>query len=87
MVGGDDETDDQHYLKDIQDRYPGIVKTISIREKDGIVSAPYVRGVLDAGDYAAFAKTIPEAAYNKGMAPKIFKLLAPTKAPAQDGQK
>jgi len=86
VVGGDDERDDQEYLKSIQTRYPNNVKTISITEKDGKIAAPYVRGLLDTGDYESFAQTIPEAAYNKGMAPKIFKLLVPTKAQTQDGQ-
>jgi hypothetical protein len=83
VAGGDDEKDDQEYLKSIQDRYPNIVKTISIHEKDGRVNSYYVRELLRAHDYESFKTTIPEAAYNKGFAPKIFKMLTATIQPAE----
>lgn len=80
VAGAKDEVDDQGYFKSLQKAYPEIVKTISIEEKFGRISASYVRELLKAGNYEAFAETIPEAAYNKGYAPKIFKMLAPAVA-------
>ena len=87
VAQGDDEVDDAQYVQSLQADYPGRVKAIQVHEKDGIVSAPYVRNVLSSGDYEGFIETVPEAAYNKGVAPKIFKMLAskvkPTNEPEQ----
>ncbi len=76
VAGGDDEVDDESYLKSLQDQFGERVRTIKVQEKAGQVTAPYVRSILQAGDYEEFAKTVPEAAYNKGVAPKAFQLLA-----------
>ncbi len=84
VAGGDDEKDDQEYLKSIQSRYPNIVKTISIHEKDGRVNSYYVRELLRNQDYELFKTTIPEAAYNKGFAPKIFQMLTATVQPPEE---
>jgi len=77
VAQGDDEVDDAQYVKSLQDQFGDRVKAIQIHEKAGIVSAPYVRNTLSSGDYEKFAETIPEAAYNRGVAPKVFKMLAP----------
>jgi hypothetical protein len=77
VAGGDDEIDDAEYGKSLQTEFGNRVKFIPVHEKAGIVSAPYVRDVLASGDFETFKETIPEAAYNKGAAPKIFKMLAP----------
>lgn len=82
VAGGDDEKDDQSYLKDLRTKYPDMVKTISVREKDGRITSYYVRDVLRKGDYELFKESLPEAAYNKGYAPKIFQMLASTIEPA-----
>lgn len=82
VAGGDDEKDDQAYLADLRNKYPNIVKTISIHEKDGRVNSYYVRETLRNQDYEAFKTTIPEAAYNKGYAPDLFKMLSATIEPA-----
>lgn len=77
VAAGDDEIDDENYSNSLQEQFGDRVKIIKVQEKAGIVSAPYVRNTLSAGDFEAFAETVPEAAYNKGVAPKIFKMLAP----------
>ena len=87
VAGGDDETDDQDYLKSLQDQFGDRVMAIRVHEKDGDISAPYVRDLLKAGDFEAFAETVPEAAYNRGVAPKVFKMLAPKFIPDTNGQK
>jgi hypothetical protein len=73
---GDDEIDDLAYGKSLQEQFGDRVKTIPVHEKAGIISAPHVRNILADGDYEAFVEAIPEAAFNKGAAPKIFKMLA-----------
>lgn len=77
VAGGDDEVDDESYLDSLQTQFGDRVRTIQVHEKAGIVSAPHVRNVLKSGDYEEFAKTVPEAAFNKGVAPQVFKMLAP----------
>lgn len=77
IAQGDDEKDDAEYVKSLQDQFGDKVKAIQVHEKSGIISAPYVRNTLSSGDYQKFAETVPEAAYNKGVAPKVFKMLAP----------
>lgn len=75
---GSDEADDEGYAESLQTQFGDKVKTITVEEKDGEVSAPHVRSLIDLGDYEAFKETVPEAAYNKGAAPKIWKLLLNT---------
>lgn len=72
----DDETDDIDYGKALQENYGDKVKLISIHDKAGIISSPHVRNILADGNYEEFTEAIPEAAFNKGAAPKIFKMLA-----------
>ena len=73
---GDDEVDDAEYGKNLQTDFGDKVKLISVQEKAGNISAPHVRTILASGDFEAFKEAVPEAAYNKGVAPKIFKMLA-----------
>lgn len=82
VVQGDDEVDDEQYIASLQTEFGDRVKSIKIQEKSGIISAPYVRNLLASGDYEKFAETVPEAAFNKGFAPKIFKMLAPKVKPS-----
>lgn len=74
---GDDEKDDAEYGNSLQQRFGDKVKVIKVKERQGDASAPHVRSLLQAGDYEGFTETVPEAAYNRGAAPKIFKMLAP----------
>jgi nicotinamide mononucleotide adenylyltransferase len=76
VAGGDDETDDDNYMGTLEQEFHNRVRAIPIHEKDGIVSAPYVRELLRTQDYEKFKETVPEAAFNRGAAPKIFKMLA-----------
>lgn len=76
VAQGDDEVDDEQYIISLQTDFGDRVKAIKVHEKDGIVSAPYVRNLLATGNYEEFAETVPEAAFNKGVAPKAFKMLA-----------
>lgn len=76
IAGGDDEKDDLGYMKSLQQQFGDRVKPLPVREKAGEVSAPYVRETLRTGDFEAFKDTVPEAAFNRGAAPKIFKMLA-----------
>lgn len=73
---GDDEIDDAEYGKALQEKFGKRIKIATVREKTGNISAPRVRNILATGDFEAFKEAVPEAAYNKGAAPKIFKMLA-----------
>lgn len=74
---GDEEVDDIEYGKALQEEYGSRVKIIKVNERTGGVTAPHVRSMLQAGDYEGFIEAVPEAAYNRGAGPKIFKMLAP----------
>lgn len=74
---GDDEADDAEYGNSLQQQFGERVKTIKVTERKGEASAPRIRTMLQSGDYENFVETVPEAAYNKGAGPKIFKMLAP----------
>ena len=76
IAGGNDEKDDLGYMESLQQQFGDRVKPLPVHEKAGEVSAPYVRETLRTGDFEAFKDTVPEAAFNRGAAPKIFKMLA-----------
>jgi hypothetical protein len=76
VAGGDDESDDQEYLISLRDQFGDRIKPMAIHEKEGKVSAPYIRDVLRKKDFEAFKKVVPEAAANRGVALKIFKMLS-----------
>ena len=73
---GDDEVDDEAYGQSLQQDFGDRVKVIPVHEKAGDITAPHVRGLLAAGDFEGFKEAVPEAAYNRGAAPRIFKMLA-----------
>jgi len=72
VVVGSDEEDDTDYGNSLKEKYKHIVQTIQAEEKKGIISAPYVRGLLASGDYEGFKEAIPTAAFNKGYAKTIY---------------
>lgn len=73
---GDDEVDDEAYGQSLQQDFGEKVKVIPVHEKAGDISAPHVRNILASGDFEAFKEAVPESAYNRGAAPKVFKMLA-----------
>lgn len=77
VAAGDDEKDDQDYADSLQADYGDRVRVIKVNERAGEVSSPMVREALKAGDFEEFKESVPEAAYNRGAASKIFKMLAP----------
>lgn len=76
VVAGDDETDDENYAESLQEQFGDRVKILKMPEKIGMITAPHVRNLLSYGDYKAFVEAVPEPAFNRGAAPKIFKMLA-----------
>lgn len=76
VSAGDDETDDVEYVSGLQKEFGDRVKLIKVHEKAGDITAPHVRNLIATGDYEGFAEAVPVAAFNRGAAPKIFKMLA-----------
>jgi len=74
---GDDESDDAEYGSSLQQQFGDRVKVIKVQERKPDASAPHIRTLLQTGDYEEFKESVPEAAYNRGVAPRIFKMLAP----------
>lgn len=75
VAAGEDEKDDQNYVESLQQEFGSRVKEIKVQEKDGVISAPHVRTLVQQRDYEKFKEAVPEAAYNRGAAPKIWKML------------
>lgn len=73
---GDDESDDESYGDSLQTNFGDRVKVIRVVERAGDIDAPRVRELLRAADMDGFMESVPEAAFNKGAGPKIFKMLA-----------
>jgi multimeric flavodoxin WrbA len=76
VAAGDDESDDENYVEALQKNYGSKVKGLYVNEKEGGISAPYVRDVLEQGDYETFKKCMPDVVNNKGYTQDIFKKLA-----------
>ena len=74
---GDDEKDDSQYGNALQTQFGDRVEVIQVKERKIDASAPHVRTLLQTGDYEGFKESVPESAYNRGAAAKIFKMLAP----------
>lgn len=74
---GDDEKDDSQYGDALQTQFGDRVRVIKVKERRADASAPHVRTLLQTGDYESFKESVPESAYNRGAAAKIFKMLAP----------
>ena len=83
VAGGSDERDDQSYLQSLQNQFGRRVRAISINEKDGAATAPHIRTLVQQRDYERFKDTIPPGAFNKGAAPKVWKLLTASIPPGQ----
>lgn len=75
---GQDEADDENYAQSLQKMFGDKIKTITVQEKDGEVSAPHVRTLVQQRDFEGFKETVPEAAYNRGAALKVWKMLTAT---------
>lgn len=82
---GEDERDDEQYAESLQNMFGNKVKTITVQEKDGEISAPHVRTLVQQRDYEKFKEAIPEAAYNRGVAMKVWQMLTAT-IPQQEQQ-
>lgn len=76
VAGGDDERDDAEYQLSLRKQFGNRVKPAKVHEKYGKISSPYVRELLRTGNYEEFKQTVPEAAFNRGAAQKVFKMLA-----------
>jgi nicotinamide mononucleotide adenylyltransferase/multimeric flavodoxin WrbA len=78
VVAGADESDDTNYVQALQENYGDKVMGITMDETEGIVTSPYVRDLLEQGDYEGFKKCMPEVVNNKGFTPDLFKMLSST---------
>lgn len=70
-----EETEELGYFAKLKEKYPEKVKQIVIPDQFGRISATQMRQALKNGDFAEFAKFLPDSAYNKGITKKVFGLL------------
>lgn len=76
VVAGADESDDANYVEGLQKNFGDRVKSITMDERDGEVTSPYVRDLLEQGNYEGFKKCMPDVVNNKGFTPDLFKMLS-----------
>lgn len=75
IAAGVDEKDDEDYAESLQQMFGDRIKVIKVQEKKGKISSPHVRTLVQQRKEEEFKETIPAPAYNKGAAPKIWKML------------
>jgi FAD synthase len=70
-----EEAENLGYFSKLKEKYPEKVKQIVIPDQFDRISATQMRQALKNGDFEAFAKFLPDSAYNKGITKKVFGLL------------
>ena len=75
VAAAKEEADDLGYFDKLKEKYPAI-KKIVVPDQFGRISATQMRQTVLNGDFEAFAKFIPDAAYNKGKARDVFGILS-----------
>jgi hypothetical protein len=72
VAGGEEEVEGIGYFNSIQKRYPNRVRKQVIPAQFGRITATNMRNTVKTGNFEEFAKFIPDAAYNKGVAKDVF---------------
>jgi len=72
VAGGEEEVEGIGYFDSIQKRYPNRVRKEVIPAQFERIRATDMRAVVKTGNFEEFAKFIPDAAYNKGVAKDVF---------------
>lgn len=72
VAGGAEEVEGIGYFDSIQKRYPNRVRKEVIPAQFERIRATDMRAVVKTGNFEEFAKFIPDAAYNKGVAKDVF---------------
>lgn len=66
------EVEGEGYFKSMQKRFPNKIRPLVIPDQYGRMSATQMRAAIKTGDFEEFAKFVPDAAYNKGVAKDVF---------------
>ena len=72
VAGGAEEVEGIGYFDSIYKRYPNRVRKEVIPAQFERIRATDMRAVVKTGNFEEFAKFIPDAAYNKGVAKDVF---------------
>lgn len=70
-----EEAEELGYFSKLKEKFPEKIKQIIIPDQFSRISATDMRKALKAGDFDAFAKFLPDSAYNKGITKKVFGIL------------
>lgn len=72
VAGATEEVEQKGYFDSIQQRFPNRVRKEVIPDQFERISATQMRDTVKTGNFEEFAKFIPDAAYNKGVAKDVF---------------
>lgn len=67
-----EEIEGEGYFNSMQKRFPNKIRPEIIPDQFGRISATQMRATIKTGNFEEFAKFIPDAAYNKGVAKDVF---------------
>lgn len=72
VAGATEEVEQKGYFDSIQQRFPNRVRKEVLPDQFERISATQMRDTVKTGNFEEFAKFIPDAAYNKGVAKDVF---------------
>jgi hypothetical protein len=72
VAAAQEEVEGEGYFNNMQKRFPGKIRPVTIPDQFGRISATQMRDTIKTGDFEKFSNFIPDAAYNKGAAKDIF---------------
>jgi len=74
VAAAKEEAENLGYFDKLKEKFPSI-KTITVPDQFGRITATEMRAAIKSGDYDEFKKYVPDSAYNKGAAKIVFGLL------------
>ena len=70
-----EESEELGYFDKLKERFPGVIKPVTIPNQFDRISATQMRQAVKNGDFDEFSKFLPDSAYNKGVTKDVFGLL------------
>jgi FAD synthase len=75
VAAAQEESEELGYFDKLKEKFPGIIKPITIPNQFDRISATQMRQAVKDGDFDAFSKFLPDSSYNKGVTKDVFGLL------------
>ena len=69
------EQEELGYFNKLKEKFPNLIKPITIPDQFERISATQMRQAIKNGDFKEFSRFVPDAAYNKGITKDVFGML------------